>query len=238
MIALLARETVVRRYAKGQRIFTQGDACPGLFVVGEGLVQIAKLSPTGKSHILHFAEPGRTFAEVAAMGNFAVPADAVAIEDSVCAMIPTTYFRRMLEQHHALCLQLLEGMSLWVRSLVGLLEDVVLRDATGRVAGYLLRAAEHEWLLRHPGGTAPATGPGRPAARPASGVADFVFSIPMKRKDLASHLNLTGETLSRTFRRLVDAGLIETIDNQQTRICSLDALREVADGLPPAEFGG
>jgi CRP/FNR family transcriptional regulator len=210
MLGLVAAEAVTRTFAKGARIFRQGEECPGLFVVGRGLVRVYKLSPAGKEHVLHFAEPGKTFLEVAVMGDFPCPAHAEALEETVCAMVPAHRFRHLLRRHHALCLQLLTSMSLWVRHLIGLLEDVVLRDATGRVAGHLLRAA--------------------------GGMEGDAFTLPMLKRELASHLNLTSETLSRTLRRLGDAGLIETPGGQQIRIVDRAALESVAAGLPPGEW--
>lgn len=209
-IERLAAEAIVRRFKKSQRILRQGEECPGLYCVGTGLVRIYKIAPSGKDHVLHFAEPGMTFAEVAAMGEFAVPAHADAVEDTVCALLPTDRFRKLLRTHHELCLQLLSGMSVWVRQLVGLLEDIVLRDASGRVARHLLEA--------DPSG-------GKKA-----------FSLPVLKKDLASHLNLTSETLSRTFRRLAESGLIEMQSGQRIRILEPAALHDVAEGLLPAEF--
>lgn len=208
----LADAGIVRTYPRGTRIFSQGDPCPGLFVVGDGLVRLFKVGPGGREHVLHFADAGKTFAEVAALGEFAVPANAETVEDTVLWVIATDRLMSLLNTHHDLCRQLLRGMSLWVRQLVGLLEDLVLRDASGRVAARLLEF--------DPGGAGEA------------------FVLPMLKKDLANHLNLTSETLSRTLRRLQDAGLVELVAGHRVRIVNAGGLHAVAEGMPPAEFEG
>jgi CRP-like cAMP-binding protein len=197
------------RFKRGQIVFREGDRCPGIYVVGEGAVRVFKIAPSGKVHVLHFARAGMTFAEVAAIGQFNCPAYADVTEDSVCALIPEAGFRKILNEDHVFCVEMMTGMSKWVRSLVGLLEDLVLRDATSRVARHLIQSD----------GT---RGEGE-------------FTLPMRKKDLASHLNLTSETLSRTLHRLADCGLIET-QEQRIRILELDKLREVAEGMAAAEF--
>ena len=205
-IARIARTV---RFKRGQMIFRDGDFCPGIYVVGEGAVRIFKLAPSGKEHVLHFAHPGMTFAEVAAIGQFNCPAFADAIEDSVCALIPEGGFRRIVNEDHAFCIEMMTGMAKWVHTLVGLLEDLVLRDATARVARHLIQSDSTD-------------GQGE-------------FTLPIRKKDLASHLNLTSETLSRTLHRLVECRLIETHE-QRIRIRELAKLQDVADGLAPAEF--
>ena len=206
-IARIARTV---RFSRGQTVFHEGAACPGIYVVGEGTVRIFKIAPSGKEHVLHFARAGQTFAEVAAIGGFDCPAHANVSEDSVCALIPRAGFRRILDEDHGFCIEMMTGMSKWVHQLIGLLEDLVLRDATSRVARHLIQSDDTR-------------GQGE-------------FALPIRKKDLASHLNLTGETLSRTLHRLVECALIERRE-QKIRIRELGKLQEVADGLAPAEFG-
>jgi CRP-like cAMP-binding protein len=141
------------QFPKGQLVFREREECPGVYVVGSGLVRVFKTGPGGKEHVLHMI-----------------------------------------------------GMTLWVRHLVGLMEDVVLRDAAGRLARFLL-------------------------ASPAA--ADGTVELPGLKRHVASHLDLSSETFSRTLRRLVDAGLIAPPHGNRVRIRDLQGLQHVAQGLLP-----
>ncbi len=201
----LVRMAQQRDFRKGEVIFREGDPVPGVFVVGEGMVRIYKLAPSGKEHVLHLAGPGMTFGEVAVLADFPCPATAEAIEPTGCILLPTEPFARALREDHGLCLQLLKSMGLWVRSLVSLLEAIVLRDAAGRVAAYLLQV------------------------QPEQGSA---IALPGLKKHVASHLNLTSETLSRVLRQLREDGLISESDAGLT-VEDAKSLQRLAEGFYP-----
>jgi CRP/FNR family transcriptional regulator len=191
----------LRTYGPQERLFSQGDEPPGLYVVDEGAVRVFKIAPGGKEHVLHLAESGDTFAEAAVFGGFPCPAHAEATTATRCALLPAPALRALLDADPELPRQLLSGMAAWVHQLVDLLEDVVLRDAAGRLARHLLDAAE-----------------------------DGVGLLPGLKRHLASHHNLTSETFSRTLTRLADRGLIAREPGGRIRLLDPTALRWVSKG--------
>jgi CRP/FNR family transcriptional regulator, dissimilatory nitrate respiration regulator len=196
-------------FRKGQVVFRENEPCPGVYVVGQGLVRVFKTGAGGKEHVLHMVGPGGSFAEIAAIGGFLLPASAEAIKKSTCVLLPLERFRKSLAEDHALCLGMMTSMTVWVRRLVTLMEDITLRDAAGRLARFLLELSESKPL------------------------ADGSVKLPGLKRHVASHLNLTSETFSRTLRRLVEAGLIAEVDNVRVRLLQPKKLRQVADGLFP-----
>lgn len=201
----LSQIAILKEFASGETIARQGGPCPGMFVLDSGLVKVFMLAPGGKEHTLHLVGPGGTFLEVAAMGNIPCPANSLAIEDTRAALLPAERLRAALKSDHDLCLQLISGMALWVKRLVDLAEDLALRDAAGRVARYLLRESNGAQTLH----------------------------LLSSRKDLASHLNLTSETLSRTFRRLAEANLITDNGTDGITLQDIPTLTAVAEGEFP-----
>lgn len=189
-------------FPAGKLVFKQGDPCPGIFCVGSGSIRIFRIGAGGKEHTLHMAGPGQTFAEVAVIGGFPCPAFAEATEAAQCALLPRDAIVAMLHQDHAFCLELLVGLSHWVRRLTGFIDDITLRDATGRVARHLLLATAD--------------------ARGAVGLAGL-------KKHIASHLNLTSETFSRVLRKLADAGAVELVDERRLRVVDRKTLESMGE---------
>lgn len=203
----LVRMAQPKQFAKGERIADDGQECPGVYVIGEGLVRIFKLSPNGKEHVLHLAGRRETFLEVASILGMNSPAFVEAIEDTQTILLPNDAFRKALQEDHQLCLQLLGGMAMRVKQFVHLLEDIVLRDAISRVARHLLNLSQQQ--------------------------GQETVSLPSFKKHLASHLNLTSETLSRCLRQLIDGEMIEAEEGGAIRVLDRQALDEVAEGMYP-----
>lgn len=204
LVRLSSLSRVVRASA-GQTVFRAGEPCPGVYVVGSGVAQLVREAPSGKRQVLRFIEEGQGFAEAAVIGGFPTPVACLAVEDLECALIPADDFRALIHADHDFCIRIMQSMAARVHTLVSLLEDLALRDAVSRLARYI---AEH------------VDGPERP-----------VVSLAMTKSDLALHLNLSRETLSRTLRRMKDIGAID-LTEEGLRLVNPGLVSRIArDGL-------
>ena len=63
-MAALLRRVSSKKYDRGEMLFSEGDACRGLFIVGRGKIRIFKVSASGREQILSIEGPGSSFAEL------------------------------------------------------------------------------------------------------------------------------------------------------------------------------
>lgn len=163
--------------AKGAYLFRKGEASRGFFVVQSGAVNIHRVSAAGKEQVIHIFRSGESFAEAGLASPTGYPADARAIEPSVVLLLPKDEVLRVIGQRPDLALRMLGSMSAHLRVLIGMLDDLTLKDVETRLIN---------WLVKHCDG--------KPATVPLRGT----------KRVLAAELGTSSETLSRTLGRLRD----------------------------------
>ena len=107
----VAEAATLKRYHKGETIFEQDTPSDAFYTIASGRVKIFKMLPTGKDVILEVFGQGDPLGAVAAYVERPFPASAVALEDTVCVLIPRAAFFRLLEQHPSLVRGLLLGLT-------------------------------------------------------------------------------------------------------------------------------
>ena len=75
----LAAIAWLRRFHRRQIVFREAEPCPGMFIVGEGLVRIFRTGKDGHEYTLHTAGPGEFMAESTSIGATRLPATAEAL---------------------------------------------------------------------------------------------------------------------------------------------------------------
>ena len=205
LVRKIARISKVENYDKGNLIFAEDTPCTGMYVVATGAIKIHKIGPDGREHVLHVAEPGDTFGEAAIfLGGAGYPAYAGAVKKSSVVFIPKRGLLDLLGQEPDLCFQVLGSLATWAHRLVTKLELLALRDASSRLAGYIL---SHAKKLR-------------------TGEMELDLTIP--KQTLAAQLAISSETLSRLLTRFEAEGFIES-EGRHIRVLQPDELSEVSD---------
>lgn len=199
-LAAIADFSTLRNVAKDSYLFHEGDPSEGFYVVQKGAINVHRVSATGKEQIIYVFRAGESFAEASMAVERGYPANARAIENSSIVVVPKTPFLALLARRPDLGLRMLGSMSQHLRVLVGLVEDLTLKDVETRVINWLVKRC------------------------PAEARGETTIELGMTKRVLAAELGTSSETLSRTFARLRDEKLLEVKGNT-FRLRDVAALR-------------
>ncbi|MCS6953493.1 MAG: Crp/Fnr family transcriptional regulator [Bryobacterales bacterium] len=181
-IAELAERTLERRYAPGDVLFREGDACAGFFVLAQGRVKIVKTSPAGREIMLAVESAPSSIAEIPMFDGGPYPATVTALDDVVAYLIRKEDFRKICLARPGVALKVLAVVGRRLRQLVSIVESVSFGSVRQRLAQTLLEVVRAE-------GRNPAP-------------------FPLTHQELASRLGTVREVVSRNLSRFQAQGLI------------------------------
>jgi CRP/FNR family transcriptional regulator, dissimilatory nitrate respiration regulator len=192
-IAAIASFVVPKHLDKGEYLFREGDRGEGFYIVQKGAINVHRVSAAGKEQVIHLFRPIESFAEGSLATESGYPADARATETTTVLLVPKNDFVDLLQRRPELALRMLGSMSQHLRVIVGLLDDLTLKDMETRLAN---------WLLKR-------------CPRPIS---DRAVEIELGRtkRVLAAEMGTTSETLSRTLAKFRDQKFLQVNGNTIT----------------------
>ena len=199
----VAERTVPRSVHTGTRLFAEGEACKGLYVVASGRVAVYRASPDGREQVLHVQEAGQPIAEVPLFDGGPYPASARTLEDSRLLFLPRDAFEWLYRNNPEIADAVIRDLGRRLRRMVRLVERISLRDVPARVAATLREYAE----------AAGALDTGAP------------FRLPRTQEALAAELATTREGVARALAELRRQGIIEQ-KGAMVRVLDARRLRE------------
>jgi len=194
----IAQAAAVRRYEKGQVIFEQETPSDAFYTIASGRVKIFKMLPTGKDLILEIFGTGDPLGAVAAYDGRPFPASAVALEDTVCVVIPRATFFHLLEAHPSLVRGLMLGMTIRLVELTNRLAQLSGTRIEPRFARLFLKLAGEMGRLER-GGT--------------------FIPLALSRQELA---DMTGTTIETGIRIMSRWGKEEIVRTEKDGFVILD----------------
>lgn len=188
-----------KSYKKGEDIYQSGHTSDALYIVRKGRVKIYRLSESGKEQILRILNPGDFTGELALFNDSVHDAYASALSDTDICMIKRNDLQNLLLKYPNISMKILSEFS----NRLAQSETQTTRFATERVemriALFLVESLDTK-------------------------SESHVVDLPMSKKDLASFLGTTPETISRKLFEFEDAGLIKQITNKKIEIMDVDGL--------------
>jgi CRP/FNR family cyclic AMP-dependent transcriptional regulator len=134
----LAKSATVRRYRRGQIVFTEGDSGDSLLVVVEGQLKASATSREGDELLLAVIGPGQSVGEVCLADGGTRSATVEAHTSAVVMRIPRESVMSVAVGAPEFTAVLLTAMAAVVRRLTGAAADLVFLDLPRRVAKLLL----------------------------------------------------------------------------------------------------
>ncbi|HEV8347251.1 MAG TPA: Crp/Fnr family transcriptional regulator [Vicinamibacterales bacterium] len=138
----LAAVASLRKFAKGDFLFSEGDASDYLYTIVTGRVKVFKTTARGTDVILELFGPGDPVGAVAAYEARAYPASAVALEPATCLLIPRQAFFALLEAHPTMVRGLLVGLTHRLVELTNRLTELSGGRVDARLARFFLKLAD------------------------------------------------------------------------------------------------
>lgn len=194
---------VVRSIEPGQNIALEGEANGQVIGVISGLVRCFRLTADGRRHICRFAGAG----SLIGLGPLGVQRhSAEAITATQIIIFRATAVEAAIERDPQVRGAIMRALAEELTER----EHIQLRlgrlSADQRVADFLLELADRE------------------------GLAIKNHDIPMSRADIADHLGVTIETVSRALHRFNRIGLIALKDSHHFLILATNGLRDFIEG--------
>ena len=175
--SLLSHATI-QECDKGKLLFLQSEPLSRFYLILSGWVKLFKGSDAGDEAVLQMLSAGDSVMEAAILLNIPSVASAQVVEKATLLSLPAPVVRQVLQDNNAFALNMIGSLSMRSQHLIQQIEHSRLRNASERVGWYLLKLGIEE-----------------------GGENTTAIRLPYDKSLIASYLDMTPETFSRTLKK-------------------------------------
>lgn len=177
----------LKKFKKNEIIFNENDIYQGFYILLKGTVKIFKISAKAKESVLHIIKPLNAFADIPLFDGGNYPVNAVALEESLAISIPKEKFLELLRTDPDISLKMLAGFAKRLKALINQIDDISSKEIPTRLAKYLIEEIKNSGTDKLP---------------------EPFIKLTVPKATVAAYIGTITETLSRTFKKLQDDGII------------------------------
>jgi CRP/FNR family transcriptional regulator len=195
-----------RRVKRGATLFRNGEKFNSLYAIRTGFFKTCIASDDGRDQVTGFQMAGEVMG-LDGIVNDRHTCDAVALEDAEVCVMPFERLEELSREVNALQRHMHKIMSREIVREHGVMLLLGSMRAEERLAAFLLNLVQR----LH-----------------ARGFSQSELVLRMTREEIGSYLGLKLETVSRTFSKFVDDGIVE-VKQRHVRILKSDALKDIVN---------
>lgn len=188
-----------KNFKKNELIYMAGEKGGSLYVINSGRVKITRISDSGKEQVIRILEPGEFMGELSIFRSSPLMDNAEALEDTMMCIIDERDLKELLGKYPLISFKILEELSERLERAESLIENINLSSVEKRLADILLKLTDK----------------------------DGVVVLNLSKKDLASQIGMSSETLSRKLSAFQELGIIKLIGQRTINILNSSALEEI-----------
>lgn len=194
-----------RRVKRGEPLFRAGDRFDAVYPIRLGFFKTRVTSDDGREQVTGFPMPGDIIGfDAISAGSF--QCDAIALEDAEVCVVHFEKLESLTREFNTLQRQVHRVLSREIVRDQGVMMLLGTMRAEQRIATFVLNLSQ------------------RFAQR---GFSPREFILRMTREEIGNYLGLKLETVSRTFSKLQEEGVI-AVEQKRLRIEDMNRLREIA----------
>ncbi|MCF8209968.1 MAG: fumarate/nitrate reduction transcriptional regulator Fnr [Rhodoferax sp.] len=195
-----------RKIKRGSTLFRNGERFSNLYAIRTGFFKTCVASEDGRDQVTGFQMAGEIIG-LDGIVNDNHTCDAVALEDAEVCVMPFDRIEDLSREVNALQRHVHKIMSREIVRENGVMLLLGSMRAEERLAAFLLNLVQR----LH-----------------ARGFSQSELVLRMTREEIGSYLGLKLETVSRTFSRFVEDGIVE-VKQRHVRIIDTDALKDIVN---------
>ncbi|MDU1848303.1 MAG: Crp/Fnr family transcriptional regulator [Niallia nealsonii] len=183
-------------YKKGEILYHAGDPSDSLSIVNKGKIKIYRLSESGKEQLIRILHPGDFTGELALFTETIHEAYAEAMLETHVCIIKRADVHTLLLRYPTISFKILAEFAARLEQSEKQTTNLATEKVEKRIALYLIECLGEGKYLKQP----------------------QEIKLPMTKKDLASYLGTTPETISRKLSDFEEQGYIEQKPQNKMKI--------------------
>ncbi|WP_353096161.1 Crp/Fnr family transcriptional regulator [Tissierella praeacuta] len=195
----VARITREKIFEKGEMIYLAGDKGEKLYVIHSGKVKITRFTDTGKEQVIRVLGPGDFMGELSLFSPLPLTDNGEALLKTVACIIDGKKLKALMRRYPTIAFKIMEELSQRLEKAENLIENISLHGVERRLALTLISMANEKGEV----------------------------NLKMSKKDFASHLGMSQETLSRKLTSFQNMGIIKLIGHRRIILLDMEALEEI-----------